>query len=196
MASCHRVVMPLLTVFAVVGLSATARAQEPAPPANSWAVEGGVGNDNSASLLKFRSQSSAWLLSFDGSFGTSKTEGVVGSTDRFTQYQVNGRLGLRNYRDREGDVRPFTSYGVLAGIGHSSGGTQSDLSWNAGAFLEFGGNYMLSPHFSLGGAGEMSARYMRLSTTNDDTVLGELKIHNDAIIASIGRIRFLATVYF
>jgi len=93
-------------------------------------------------------------------------------------------------------MRPFTSFGVLAGIGHGSAGTQTAMNWNAGGFVELGANYMVSPHFSLGGAGEISARYTRSSTTSDDTVLGEFTIHNDAITANIGRIRLLATVYF
>ena len=108
---------------------------------------------------------------------------------------LNGRLGLRSYRDGEGNVRPFTSLGVLGGFGRASQGEAHANSWNAGAFLELGAVYMFSSHLSLGGVGELSARY-RSASTESESPFGVNEFHTNGVIVNAGRLRLLATVYF
>ena len=194
---------PLVTLAAALGLGlavlpATLHAQRGnAPDAGSWAMEGGIGGANTASLLKFTTSSSAWLFTVDGQFATNKQDGSqTTGTDRTYTYAASGRLGLRSYHDHEGNVRPFTTFGFLAGAGKSTGGSNFESSfWNAGGFVELGAVYMFTPHLSLGGVGELNAFYNRQSVTNSSAI-GDFETHNNSVIVNVGRFRVLAAVYF
>ena len=161
-----------------------AAAQSEGPSTGTWGIEGSTG---SASLLRFRSTSSAWVLGgnaslqrvdvpeFDPATGQSTT------TETFGTAQV--RLGIRRYGTPREGVRHFSTISGLLGYNHSS---SSSDGWILGASADLGAAYFFSPHVSLGGAGELNASYGTGSSGG----------FGDRFAVSFAGIRLLGAVYF
>jgi hypothetical protein len=91
-----------------------------------------------------------------------------------TQSTFAGRLGLRTYRQSSAErLRPIVGFGARTTY---SKGPTSFRSWSAGGYAELGATYFLTPHFSLGGTGELQASYGKrkqqigLNTTSDQSI--------------------------
>jgi hypothetical protein len=157
----------LLSASALVLAPALALAQEPAtvrdslgPRAGSWGAELGIGSEQSATLLRFRSPTSALVLGVE-LFWLEVNEDASafgGPSDRtYSVANLTAQLGNRWYRSVTQAARPFTSLGVLAGYARDPGGP----GWTAGAFAEIGASYFFTPHVSLGAAGGLQVAYAR-----------------------------------
>jgi hypothetical protein len=132
------------------------------PRAGSWAAELGVGSGQSATLLRFRSPTSAVMIGAEVFWlGISEDVPELGGTreERYSLANVTARVGVRRYRATTTGIRPFTSLGLLAGYTRDRGGP----GWTAGAFGELGASYLFSPHVSLGAVGGLQAFYTRFS---------------------------------
>ena len=140
----------VIGALAVVLSAQAAVAQTEMPAAGTWGFEGSLGT---ASLLKFRSPSSAWVLGFDGIYARQNSDNAAISDENVAS--VNLRAGLRHYGKGQGNVRPFTT--LSAAVGFSSGG--GDDIWSVGPAAELGAAYFFSPHVSLGGSGQVAAVY-------------------------------------
>jgi len=136
-----------------------------------WAAQFVAGTQFvSAGVLHFRSPRSAWLI--DGSVRYTHIERrgnalvdtlIVPATA--TSWSATGtvRFGLRNYKPLGNATQLFVTYGLLLLGGGSEntilGQTTDAWTWGAGAFGEFGANYMLTPHIGLGAAAGVQAAY-------------------------------------
>jgi hypothetical protein len=90
-----------------------------------------------------------------------------------TQSTFAARLGLRTYRQSSTErLRPIVGFGARTSYAK---GPSSFRSWTAGGYAELGATYFLTPHFSLGGSGELQASYGKrkqqagLNTTIEQT---------------------------
>lgn len=177
----------LVAVLASVANAPLAVAQEvTGPQAGTWGAEtvllGG------ASLLRFRSPSSAWLLGGSVSYRRVEREGDASfplrSMDEATRLSL--RLGHRWYRNAGQRLRPFTTVSSMLTVDNVSEGRLG-----GGAALEFGAMHFFSRHVSLGASGELRAEYHR----NKDTS-GSTTITSRHVFATLSAVRLLAAVYF
>jgi hypothetical protein len=189
---------PLLAAAVLLLAPTVLDAQEPpprdtlGPRAGRWAAEVGAGTGLSGTLLRFRSPATAWLLGVDGSFAQSRQElpDPFGGTQTETVTQVDlfARIGLRRYRTTQSALRPFTSAGLLGGIGRFDG----TRTWAAGVFAELGAAYFFSPHVSLGAAGGLRASYGEMRA---DSQFGP-SVRSRTIFISASAVQVLGAVYF
>ncbi len=180
------------SVVSSVLFASTLESQEPAaspgPRAGTWGAEATVGDGIGATLLRFRSPTSAWTLGFAGHLGFFD-EDRPGIEESGSTYSVSLRAGLRRYRAPAASrgVRPIAGAGVLGGIGQGT----FDRTWSAGLFGELGAAYFFSPHASLGATGGLELRYLEQTY---GTGVGEARRRQTTL--SAGLVRVLGAVYF
>ncbi|HEY6157216.1 MAG TPA: hypothetical protein VIV88_07155 [Gemmatimonadales bacterium] len=195
-------------VCLVVGLSPAVASSQGVTPDTTpfhrgqWAAQFGAGTSfASLGFLKFTAPTRAWLLDFHLSGGHSHSTAHNGDSllaDGYTSNATgNTRVGRRFYQARSRVVASFQTVGLLGGYAHLCEGNLRLLSfcdngWNAGAFGEFGGVYLVSPRLSLGGAATAAFMYER-SQGHDN--LGNRETHWEYGGAFQG-LSFTATVYF
>jgi hypothetical protein len=178
-------VMIAALVLCHAGAAAAQTTDGPAP--GSWAVEGGVGSG--ASLLKFRSSSSAWILNgyayvirqtiqdFD-----PLTGGLIDVDQTIGSSQL--RLGLRSYGPSRDKLRSFRTLSAIVGFIESGGSS----GWQFGAAGDIGAAYFFTPHVSMGGSAELNAIYT--PGRDDDSFFRR------SLNANFTGVRLLGTVYF
>lgn len=167
-----------------------------------WAAQFGAGTSfASLGFVRFATPTRAWVLDFHLSGGHSHDTAHHGDSllaDGFTSSAVvNTRVGRRFYQARGKVVASFQTVGVLGGFTHRcQGGSNAfsfcDNGWDAGAFAEFGGLYLVSPRLSLGGAADASFMYQR-TQGRDNT--GN-RVTQWAYSGAFQGLSFSATVYF
>lgn len=181
----RRVVVVPAVALAVVSFVGTVQAQEPTGPvAGTWGAEarGFFG----ASVLKFTSPASAWLLGGAGHYVTESSTGAVGSSSSDEHVSASVRLGYRRYRHADRPLRPYTT---LSAIGQFY--RQYSRVWGAGGAAEVGAAYFFSPHFSLGASGELHVLHMRRRSTS-----GGATATSRSLFVGTNGVQLLAAVYF
>lgn len=155
--------LPLVVLSSLLAAPAIASAQRTSsdslPHAGTWGAEVFLNSGGSgANLLRFQSSRMALVLGAD--FNVSHIENDDDSQSGFaegTTSNVGARLGLRTYRESSSErLRPIVGFGARTAFGK---GPQSFSAWSAGAYAELGATYFLTPHFSMGGTGELQASY-------------------------------------
>jgi hypothetical protein len=169
----------------LVGATPLAMAQTDGPTAGTWGIEGSTG---SASLLRFRSAASAWLIGANGFLNRLEVpafDPVSGQTITRTETLANAqlRLGIRHYGDVHDHVRRFSTLSGVLGYEHASSGNDG---WTVGAGAELGAAYFFTPHVSMGGSGELNASYAAVSSSG---------LENRFALSFAG-FRLLGAVYF
>lgn len=165
----------VISALALVISAEAAVAQTGTPAAGTWGFEGSPGT---ASLLRFRSPSAAWVLGFDGFYARQSSDNAAISDEDVAS--LNLRAGIRSYGKGHGNVRPFATISAMAGY-TGDGGTHI---WSVGPAAEFGAAYFFSPHVSLGGSGQLTAMY---STRGADV---------STFMVGVSGFRLLGAVYF
>jgi hypothetical protein len=173
----------------LLGAQASATTQVSGPNPGSWAAEGVVGSVGvGASVLRFRSTQSAWIVGMNAS-GVVRREDIAATpfqpADRVTirSASVDLRLGQRRYASPGMRLRPLAGAGVL---GSYQGGGGLRL-WAAGIYGEGGAAFFFSPHVSLGASGEVRLVY-------DEQRGGNVTAREVMLRATLARL--LGTVYF
>ena len=176
-----------IILIAVLGGS-PAFAQDTRPVAGTWGVE--AGTFSQASLLRFRSERTAWVLGAFASFRheTEETQEPLIAPTSTTEDRVavSLRLGLRRYRDSGERIRPFTTLSAVVGYDSYTFGD----GIQAGGAGELGAAYFFSPHVSLGGSGELTAMYHRFSRD------GAFPSDRRGFSLNFSGVRLLGAVYF
>jgi outer membrane protein W len=112
-----------------------------------------------ASVLRFSSPRTAWLLGVSFAVGQETTDEpvdfITGATTRSTS--TVGTVEVRaEHRWWTGELsqalRPFVGLGLAGRYATANNARMNE----AGAFGELGATYFFSPHVSLGGAGELA----------------------------------------
>ena len=154
----------------------------------------------SLGVLRFSSPRRALLLDFRFSGGHSHDTSRLNDTlvtQGFTSgANIDTRVGRRFYQGRGNSVASFQTVGILAGFHHACQGGASgsgfcDNGWNAGAFAEFGGAYLITPRFSVGGTMSVAFSYTR-STARGSSGTSKAWAYQ----GSVQGISLAATVYF
>ena len=186
----------LVVLASLLAAPAIASAQQSSsdslPHSGTWGAEVFLNSGGSgANLLRFQSSRMALVLGAD--FNVTHVSDDDDNTSGFgegTTSNVGARLGIRTYRESSSErLRPIVGFGARTTYGK---GPQSFSSWSAGGYAELGATYFLSPHFSLGGTGELQASYGKrkqqvgLNTTIDQS----------ATTFGGSLIRVLLSVYF
>jgi hypothetical protein len=183
------IVLVVLFTPTLLLAQAPAAALVSGPIAGSWAAEGlvsslGIG----ASVLRFRSTQSAWIVGLNASGGVRRQEFAATAftpaertTIRFVS--VDLRLGQRRYGSPGMRLRPLGGAGVL---GSYQGGGGQRL-WAAGVYGEGGAAFFFNPHVSLGASGEVRVVY-------DEQRGGTLTAREVTLRGTLARL--LGTVYF
>lgn len=148
------------------------------PKAGSWGAEAASGS--SASLLRFRSPSSAWVLGFNAFLVSEDADADA------TSGRADLRLGVRKYRRVEERVRPYTTLSAL--VGYDDFG---ENDWRFGAAVDMGAAYFFSSHASLGAAADLSVTYRKF---NRDLFSGPTSITQ--IVARLNGVNLIGAVYF
>lgn len=175
-----RVVTPVALALVVPAL---ASAQETGPRAGSWGAEATATGE--ASLLRFRSNTFAWLIGFSG-FYINRDEEDPSFPESETTL-LTARLGIRNYRATESRVRPFTTFAALVGYNDNVFLPR----WEFGGQFEYGAAYFFTRNVSLGASFDLRAVYGRDSR---EAPFGE-EFDVRQLTVSTG-LRFLGAVYF
>ena len=154
----HAVRLAILSSFIAAPAIASAQASaDSLPHRGTWGAEVVLNSGGSgANLLRFQSNRMALVLGAD--FTVTHVENDDDNPSGFsegTTSNVGARLGLRTYRESSSErLRPIVGFGARTSFGK---GPQSFSAWSAGGYAELGATYFLSPHFSLGGTGELQA---------------------------------------
>ena len=183
--------MLALAPFAIGRAQTSATVDSTAPRRGTWAGEVAFGGGTSASILRFRSPRSAWLLGAEVSAlhlreENPETPFEPATTETSIFVNLLARAGRRNYA-RVGDLRPFHGAGIIGGYFH----TDDQDAWNAGVYGELGASYFFTPHVSLGTAGEVNATY---GERRASFFVGKQKVQTIGLSAIA--VRVLGTVYF
>ena len=171
------------TIALTLVVPALAAAQETGPRRGSWAAEATATGE--ASLLRFRSNTFAWLIGFSGFYINRDEEDPSVPGDEATL--LTARLGIRNYRATESRVRPFTTFAALAGYNDNVFLPR----WEFGGQFEYGAAYFFNRNASLGASFALRALYGRASR---EAPFGE-EFDVRQITVTTG-LRFLGAVYF
>jgi hypothetical protein len=173
--------------------SAQRTSSDSLPHSGTWGAEVFLSSGNSgANLLRFQSNRMALLLGaeFNVTHIENDDDSQATSAAAGTQSGFAARLGLRTYRQSSSErLRPIVGFGARSTY---SKGPSSFRSWSAGGYAELGATYFLTPHFSLGGTGELQASYGKrkqqigLNTTIDQTTT----VFNGSLM------RVVVSVYF
>ncbi len=179
----------LFIVAAMLVAAAPADAQNEGMQAGSWGGEAASGP--TASLLRFRSTTSAWVFGVSASFLEQKTQQVsviTGETTEQTQdtFLTSLKAGFRRYSDPQAQVRRYTTISGLLGYERSSIGK----GWRYGAAGEVGAAYFFNTHASLGLAGEVTAQF--IDTSNGGSFIGD----RSSLSVAFSGFRLVGGVYF
>lgn len=159
------------------------------PVAGTWAAE--ASTTTSASLLRFRSPSSAWVLNVALAYQRREEDQPTGLPTFDTDasfFTSDVRIGIRSYRRVPQRVRPFTTVSAVVGFEDSNFSTNG---WRFGAALELGASYFFSPHLSMGVSNALVATYQfTRRDLNGETLDGSI------VTATLGGFRLLGAVYF
>ena len=191
----------LLVVPAAAAAQDSTRADTTPFHAGQWAAlfSGGF-SIASLGVLRFTAPTRAWLLDFGFSGGHSHNTSRVNDTlvvDAFTSNaDVNAHVRRRFYQGRGKSVASFQTLGVLGGFHHMCQAQKPapgfcDNGWNAGAFGELGGAYLITPRFSIGGTASVAFSYTRSAIRGSGGSVKSWAYHS-----SVQGLSFAATVYF
>ena len=161
----------VLTAASLLCLSSPSAAQSSAgPQQGDWAGEGSIGG-GSASLLRFRSPESAWVLGWAGLLQRhDEDENTFGFESDRTVGLIEVSLGLRRYSRVPGELRPFTTWGLTALVSDLGG---LGATWRAGPFFELGAAYLVREHVMLSVSGSMNLTY---SQQRASSIAGENRV--------------------
>jgi hypothetical protein len=174
----------ILALLIAIATPLTMSAQDTGPRAGSWGAEASPAGD--ATLLRFRSNSAAWLIGFSGFYFKRDEGDDVGALEAETM-SITTRLGWRGYRNLDSRLRPFTTLAALLGYNNSDLGPD----WTVGGQFEYGGAYFFTRNVSLGASFDLRATYGR--GTREQVVGGETTV----TVFTVGTgLRFLGAVYF
>ena|SRR5688500_9598374 len=142
-----------------------AQADSAGPRAGAWAAEvtfGGSASGAGGTLLRFRTDRSAWLLGLTAQVARRDRNEPFDDEDG-THGAVGARLGLRSYRSPGSALRPVVGVGILGTL-NAIGGNQE--FWDAGIYGEMGAMRFFGPSVSLGATAEVQVRHavQRFST--------------------------------
>jgi hypothetical protein len=211
-------------ILAVVFVLSSTQAFSQSPGTDSlpfrkgqWAAQFTASSDHrNAGIIRFRSPSSAWILTAAVAATTGGGDGQASvpydTTLRRTDNDIetigfSGRAGRRRYRSLTRQAVSFTSAGLLGGVarGHrtdSGGGYDQKtrtMQWNAGLFGELGAAFLIVPNVSLGVIGSVDARFSRSRVTDIHTQ-NEFRYTNstnsDSFNVSTEILSAVLTVYF
>jgi hypothetical protein len=180
-------VMRALIVSAALAVPATTTAQQAGPSAGTWGAEAGLGGVD-VSLLRFTSNTSAWLIGFSGFYNKrDEDDGGPAAFDNEATVATL-RLGWRGYRTTDSRVRPFTTLAALVGYDDTALGAM----WEFGGEFEYGGAYFFTRNVSLGASFDLRAVFG--TGTRDNALLGD---ETDVTTVNVSAgLRFLGAVYF
>ena len=184
----RRALSPLVVLLVAILKPAAALAQEAGPPAGAWGAE--AATTSSASLLRFRTPRSAWLIGVSGGFTMIESQSVnsvtgVEEEETSEDFFTDLRLGFRDYSDGTGKLRRFSTLSGIIGYNRNALGK----GWRYGAGGELGAAYFFNPHVSLGASGEVVGTYSALagSDAGDEHTI---------ITIQFSGFRLLGAVYF
>jgi hypothetical protein len=174
-------------VIVLALIADTANAQTEGPKAGTWGAEASTGP--SASLLKFRTDKSAWVFGINALYQQENEETTTpGVTLDQDITLVQARLGIRRYGLARDRMRPFSTLSGIIGYQDLS----FEQGWEVGAAAEVGASWFFSPHVSLGAAGDVSLTYGKAE--RDFGVSPTMKV--TTIRAQFSGFRLLGAVYF
>src|SRR2546423_5778454 len=119
--------------------------------ATKWGAEVAAGiGPTTASLLRFRTPNTAWVLGagLNLQHSTSEITGIGGAPPKasITSGALLVSVGYRAYRPFNGAVRPFTEIGAQTTYSGTYGDNVSGPhSWSIGPYLGLGASYFFSP---------------------------------------------------
>lgn len=177
-------VVPAILIVTALAVPAITSAQETGPRAGSWGAEATPGGE--VSLLRFQSNTSAWLIGFAGFYNKRQEDGGAGGLEGETTYAAL-RLGWRGYRASESRVRPFTTVAGLVEYDDNVFGPM----WNFGGQFEYGAAYFFTRNVSLGASFDLRALYG--TGSRDQPLGGEVDVTEIRVNTGL---RFLGAVYF
>jgi hypothetical protein len=200
----------LVAAGAALLVSAAPLAAQSAQPATGlvfrpgqWGAEFGVTNNfPSVGFMRFRSDRSAWLVNVNVNYVTYEDTfqppfgGTEESNDN-SQHDVTIAAGLRQYRPVLERAAAFTTFGALAGsFGEKqtseTAPTEELSGWQAGAFGELGGTWLLTRNMGLGASFQSSFVYFNSSVTLE----GQGEATRKGFAFNAGETRLLLTLFF
>lgn len=171
-----------------------------------WAAQfGGGASLLTLGVLRFSSPRSAWVLDARVSGGHGHSESTFADSTgdtTFTSFSSNAgvtfRVGRRFLRTARRAVVTFFGFGVLGGFSHDAGGSGRNVGesngWNAGAFGELGGTYLVNDNFGVGVTSDAAVTYNR--STSKSTNPPPSRRTTWSYSASAPNIRLVVTLYF
>lgn len=157
-------------------------------------ISGGFGG---AGVLKFTSPSRAWVIDgfgFVRSDKTSPPQGFTGSTTRYANFTA--RFGRRRYKPMASRVLGTLTVGVSASYANTrtdnSGTALSLRSLGGGLFGELGGQWMVTPHLSLGATWGLALNYA--TQKQSQAGFGDVKI--TSVQLAFGGVGLRGAFYF
>ena len=166
-----------------------------------WAAQFAGGSSfASLGVLRFAGPTRAWLLDFRFSGGHSHDTSRINDTLVVQGFTSNAaataRIGRRFYQARGKSVASFQTVGALGGYTHQCsggfGGGSCTNGWNAGAFVDLGGTYLVTPRFGIGGTATLSFSYQRDSAKGTGGAVDKRWAYQ----AGFQGLSFAATIYF
>ncbi len=154
----------VIIVLGVTGASALIAQQADSPfRPRQWGAEFQIGTFSSIGLIRFRSPVRALVVNASGSVRKSHSESGTNTGD-YNSESLSLRLGLRRYRPVRAEVAAYATVGLTGGYSHqrstnSSGGSSSSHSATGGLFGALGGQWLVTPHLSLGAEWDGSIVY-------------------------------------
>ena len=168
-----------------------------------WGAEVDVVSEYSnLGLLRFRSDRSAWLLRV-GFYGASERSEYDYADDTLdveretVDATVSIAAGLRRYRPIAPRAAAYTTVGLTAGgdryrFEYTDAQGSERWGWNAGAFGELGGTWIVTRNLSLGAAWSVRASYR--GSVQDGSGIARARQHGFHIAG--GNSNLLATIVF
>ncbi len=207
---CALLAVPLWMPVGLPGQDSISPASPPAGDISpfrrgQWALQFSGGSSfTGLGALRFTTSTAAWLFDarIDAGHGNSRITVTTASGDTTVESfnslaNVTLRIGRRAYASRGDRVLTFYTLGVSGGFSHNAGGQfggpgGESNGWNAGVFAEFGGSYLLTPRFSLGGLGTLAVNYSRSATRSTSSY----RSRDWSYRVSAPGLVFVATLYF
>jgi len=184
--------MRRLAIILAAVLSANAKtvaAQEDiGPKMGTVGVEAPIGSGGS--VLRFRSPTSATVLSIFASFSRQTEDDTAASPfpDIRNIFFSEVRIGRRKYRSADERVRPYSTLSALVGYDDFT----FQKGWRVGGAFETGAAYFFSPHASAGVSSDFTVTYQVLDQQNFGSPDSKLKV----IAARFSGFRLMGAVYF
>lgn len=175
-------------VVASILLAPVAAAQT----AGSWGAEASSGP--SASLLRFRDTTSAWVVSASGSLQRVRfADDSVGAVSNQQTILSEVRVGLRRYGSSDAQLRSYSTWSGI--VTYEENPVQR--GWGVGAAAEMGGARFFSPRVSLGVSADVSVTYRMLERESFSPIVGSPATQDFTVVtARFSGFRLVAGVYF